>query len=187
MERTRRSRHDRLTHEQQELVMESRERGVKMAVAITRRWGTTIGRDDIQSIVDEALCEAAMRFDPNAGNDFLTYGWYYIQGGIRKFVTANVTFPTLLSEAESSTLLSDEQRELSGASLEEREAYHHLSFTLKTLPPLHQRVFVKVSVLGHKVAAVARELGYSRPHLSEVHQKALRQVRSAMQEYRTAA
>ena len=176
----------RLTDTQQALVVESRERGVRVASAIARRWGSTIGRDELQSIVDESLCEAALRFDQGAGTDFLTYGWYFIQGGIRKHITASVGFPTLLSDTEV-TSCSEEHRHLQSSDHEHREAYQHLSSTLRTLPVLHRRVFVKASVLGHKVAAVARELGYSRPHLSEVHQKALRQVRRAMLEYKTAA
>ena len=70
-----------------ELVLSHREAGRKVARSILRKWRANIPEDELNSMVDLALCEAAMRFDPEKGAQFLTFLFYHIRGHLIRWVT----------------------------------------------------------------------------------------------------
>ena len=51
----------------EELVLEHRMSGRKLARSLLNKWNIRLGTDEINSTVDLALCEAATRFCPDRG------------------------------------------------------------------------------------------------------------------------
>ena len=56
--------------ERKVLILEHRVSARRMAKRILRKWRASLHLDDLYSVVDTALCEAALRFDPERGVQF---------------------------------------------------------------------------------------------------------------------
>ena len=61
------------------LIESHRESARRIALSIIRRWQCTFTEDEIASISDLALCEAARKFDEGKGAKFTTYLYYHIK------------------------------------------------------------------------------------------------------------
>lgn len=62
----------------------------KLAATIMKRWNSRLPKEEVQSLANVALCEAAARFDPDRGVKFVTYLFYFIKGQLGVAVTASV-------------------------------------------------------------------------------------------------
>ncbi|OVE79762.1 hypothetical protein BVY02_02340, partial [bacterium J17] len=69
-----------------ELILEHRENGRKLARSMLRKWRVRMPAEEIDSIVDLTLCEAAKRFDPDKGASFMTFFFYHLRGHLVRAV-----------------------------------------------------------------------------------------------------
>lgn len=189
--------------ERQERILENRERATIMARALLKKWGAWIDGDDLQSIVDMALCEAAKHFRPTGATAFLSYAFYYIKGSLIQSISdARLRGVTGLRGRECEKVAyeaASTPTEVHGEhavatsdycpdeTVMRGETRNWLAANLTQLSGLEQRVVCGVDVLEFKVAALARKLGYSRGHLSMIRQQAIRKMRSFDQDFPLAA
>ena len=69
-----------------DLILNHRENGRKLARSILRRWRVRMLTDEIDSIVDLTLCEAAKRFSTDFGASFMTFFFYHLRGHLVRAV-----------------------------------------------------------------------------------------------------
>lgn len=72
------------------LILEHRELGRKIATKMLRGWKIRLTSEEVASIVDITLCEAALNFDNTKGTQFSTYYFYYLRGNLVTTIEKNV-------------------------------------------------------------------------------------------------
>jgi len=181
------------------LVLEHRENGRKLARSMLRRWRARMNAEEVDSIVDLTLCEAAKRYSPTHGASFMTFFFYHLRGYlVRAVATAmnshNVLLPfqnrpgsdlseiahigedafkSFLPECASFGLREVESPEnllLRKESIEVcRKAYDKLD-------ELEQEVITRSFKNEEPLVNIAQSLGYSRCHISRVKKRALERL-----------
>src|SRR5690349_7137351 len=68
------------------LILDHRENGRKLARSILRRWRVRMPAEEIDSIVDLSLCEAARRYSSERGASFMTFFFYHLRGHLVRSV-----------------------------------------------------------------------------------------------------
>lgn len=184
-------------HSYHELVISERARARKLAHHILNHWNATLDRDEFESVVDLALCEAARNFKPQHDVKFSTYLFYFLKGALIRsiaFSKKDRCIPLDKEEHEQRSLLPAHELEEAAArqgysfssdGLTEKNVYldelrQYCEKALRGLSELERTVVFRVHVLDFKLARVARDLGYSRGHISELRTKAFRKVREEM-------
>ena len=196
------SRDDLRVKWEHELILGARPIARKMGMRFLHRWGARIEMDELESLADLALVEAAKCFNPTRGANFVTYLYFFLRGYLIREMTHRHHGEFLCGEGVDLERLSAHEQEgalfSEGAALhsyeespehemyvhEIREACHE---ALAALSELERTVVMEVHVQEVKVAALARRLGYSRGHLSEVRRHAFSMLRENLEEFRTAA
>lgn len=174
------------TFDQHQMVMEFREKARKMARSILRRWRAHIEINELDSVVDLALCEAVSRFEPERGVSFITYMFYYLKGHLIKTVTSLANNKTvsddkdegfliedLLSTEASEQVLADEKMYINQMLLLSKDIYGSLDRLERTIL---QRLFVN----DEQLIDVAADLGYSRCHVSRIKKKAIETLQTKL-------
>lgn len=191
-----------LNHFSTEIVLHYREDAHRMAFRLLRVWGVTVDHGEIRSHADLALCEAALRYKPNQGSKFTTYLFFFIKGvlaralgkqrRVRSYETSD--FDTIqggewrshgaggVVDPIDDTLEGNPERLINFIELK-RECYG----AVMRLNPLERTVIAHSVVNDSKVAPMARMLGYSRGHISEVKGRALKKLKTALNDFRFAA
>ena len=175
----------------------------KIAHQLLKRWGAGMERDEVRSIADLALCEAAKGFEPGRGASFVTYLYFYIRGFLIRELTSRSKGEFLLKEEETERVsLSVFQEGAPDFSMHVcRQALEHLpdeevyvrqireacNQALQILTEVEREIVLRVHVLDFKVAAVARQLGYSRGHVSELRRRAFTKLQHELEPFRRAA
>ena len=78
-----------LTSEQREqLILDHRSCAVKLSAYFLKKWGSFIEHDELQSLSDIALCEAALRYRTDKGAQFQTLLFFYVKNVIIKEIKA---------------------------------------------------------------------------------------------------
>lgn len=187
------------------LIIENRSRARKLARSILRRWHSRLDLEEVDSIVDLSLCEAAQRFNPEIGAGFMTFLFYHLRGNLIRAVTVAAT-ANALPVAEVSSLASfDPDRDFIGkkaASLMNsievagalngnehvspdealakkelirisKEARNHLDY-------LEKEVIERIYMNEEQLLDIAKDLGYSRCHISRIKRKALEALYNGM-------
>ncbi len=67
-------------------IIEHREIGRKLACRLLREWRVQLNSDDLDSIVDLTICEAAGRFDEARGVRFTTFLYHYMRGNLLRTI-----------------------------------------------------------------------------------------------------
>ena len=67
-------------------IIEHREIGRKLACRLLREWRVQLNSDDLDSIVDLTVCEAAGRFDESRGVRFTTFLYHYMRGNLLRTI-----------------------------------------------------------------------------------------------------
>ena len=75
--------------EKEDLITQSRLKARKLARSILRKWNARLDLQEVDSIVDLSLCEAAHRFDPSVGASFMTFLFYHLRGNLIRTITAS--------------------------------------------------------------------------------------------------
>ena len=177
------------------LVLSSRESAQRLGHYILRSWGARLEQEEFVSAVDLALCEAAARFDPKRKVKFSTFLFFYLKRALIRSIQFSKGLPSISLEEVSdlstrrARLRSEEVRakalERSGLidyhSPEQiayqQEVGRQCRAALDKLSELERAIVVRVHVMGFKLARVARQLGYSRGHVSELKGRAFRKLR----------
>lgn len=185
----------------EELILTHRENGRKLARSILRRWRVRMMTDEIDSIVDLTLCEAAKRFSTEFGASFMTFFFYHLRGHlVRAVATAAQASNLFLSFAQSSGFDTLERIFPSGQEnawnyvpeqgvagnreidtpenilLRKEEA----AITKKACGQLDslQREIIDRSYSDEQALIdIAKDLGYSRCHISRVKKVALKKLK----------
>ncbi|MBP9838291.1 MAG: sigma-70 family RNA polymerase sigma factor, partial [Proteobacteria bacterium] len=179
-----------------QLVLDHRENGRKIARSILRRWRVRMPADEIYSIVDLALCEAAKRFKRNQGASFLTFFFYHLRGHLVRSVARAAQGNNLfLSYAKSMGIETGDYQlnnsEMIWPNLPEylifgqndietpenlimrQEKITHCQDACDKLDTLEKEVIDRSFATDESLVDIADSLGYSRCHISRVKKGAL--------------
>ena len=185
------------------LILTYRDKALKMTRGFLKKWGSHIDEDELISVSDLSLCEAASRFDESRNVSFITFLFYYIKGNLVKAVINSSiingcdrdTYLERNGEKEYSTsqnklqeILNNEVAECSMGSskdtpvdlLLKKELYSISKETCKGLDDVERKIIEKIYLQGEQVVNVAKELGYSRCHISRMKRSALEGLEKAI-------
>ena len=184
----------------QRLILENRIPGRKVARQILSRWGVHLEAEEIDSVVDLALCEAARYFRQGRGTSFLTYSYLYIKGGLARTVAAQVKAhdslyrePLEAVEHEHSSVNHECANDLSSAIPTAEnvvwlsELRELCSRALTLLSGLEREVLVRNCVMEEKMESIACSRGMSRGYLFAVRSSAIKKMRGDLETFKLAA
>ena len=178
------------------LVLDHRQNGRKLARSILRRWRVRMPADEIDSVVDLSLCEAARRYSSKHGAAFLTFFFYHLRGHLVRAVTRAAQSSNIFiaqgqhngidttewqhggSDAVSSCF-SDHlllyYRDSTTPEIEvlRKENIAQCRIALAKLDRLQQEIVSRSFEEDEPLIDIARQLGYSRCHISRVKKSAL--------------
>lgn len=177
------------------LIVKSRTKARKLARSMLRKWNARLDINEVDSIVDLSLCEAASRYSPDLGASFMTFLFYHLRGNLIRSISTSAQsnlVPLLDGDPSSPEELEDLQEIFKGANAHDiAEALNgtdvarpdeilmqkemiELSQQAKTkLDSLARQVLDRVYVAEEQLIDIAAELGYSRCHMSRVKRRAL--------------
>jgi len=181
------------------LILDYRANARKLSRSILRRWHARLDLEELDSVVDLALCEAARRYNPNKGASFMTFLFYHLRGCLVRAVDAAANVNAIPAAAfEVSELSSDygcdslrhsvtgnnnandiaealcnQEYMLPDEVLYKREVSDLSQFACAKLDNLEQEVIYRIYAEEQPLVDIARALGYSRCHISRVKKRAL--------------
>lgn len=193
----------RLSLEQvQQLVIDHRENGRKLARSLLNQWRVRMPAEEIYSIVDLTLCEAAKRYRPDKGASFMTFLYYHLRGQlVRAVASAANANQMFVSHAKNSGIDLGDWENYQGDALPtfiepnvlgvthaetpedqllRKEKIDRCRGALDTLDTLEQEVLQRAYENEQQLTDIARELGYSRCHISRVKRRALEQLAAVL-------
>jgi RNA polymerase sigma factor (sigma-70 family) len=188
-----------------ELILNHRENGRKLARSILRRWQVNMPAEEVDSIVDLTLCEAAVRYDVNKGASFITFLFYHLRGRlVRAVASATSDSQLFLAVAQSAGLdVSDwttanedtavgilpdfnieRQTEVESpeALLIKKEKTSLCQTAVYKLDELEREIIDRSYCQDEPLVDIAKLLGYSRCHISRVKKRALDRIRGIIGE-----
>ena len=180
------------------LILFHRAAARKMAQRLLIHWNARIEDEEIGSIADLALCEAAKCYDERKGAGFSTYLFFYLRGFlIREISTRRRNFLSFKEEATLDHLISkdfqddpsmdnafdffQQQAFKPDDALYSKELQNACGRAVQNLSDLERKIVLRVHVFDFKVAAVARQLGYSRGRISEIRRQAFFKLRENLE------
>lgn len=184
-----------------ELILQHRENARKLAYSLLRRWRVTTCHDDLNSLVDLTLCEAANRFSPLQGASFMTFMFYYMRGNlarmIAKMARSSKVFVIAGNDAINASIACANPQANASLSIASTDDFGHYDnqiipddiyerkerLTLckqaaAELDPLEREVLERLYGQDETVVDIAKSLGYSRCHISRVKKTALDRFKS---------
>lgn len=189
------------------LILEHRENGRKLSRSILRRWRVRMPAEEIDSIVDLALCEAARRYSPDKGAAFMTFLFYHLRGHlVRSVARAAQATNVFLAYGQQGEVESTEWQHVSSEPLwsfapdhllfGQRDAETPENVVLRQekidqcrdavarLDELEKEVITRSYASEQPLVDIARSLGYSRCHISRVKKSALDRLKVIIAESR---
>lgn len=176
-----------------DLVLNNRDKAKKLARSMLRKWRSRLELDEVDSVVDLSLCEAAMRFDPKRGASFITFLFYHLRGNLIRLVSDAANQNTLplfdrelldgafdasqsnpiANAIEIAAALTGQEQVLPDEHFYKKEVAGLSRKACEKLDLLEQEVICRVFMNEEHLFDVAENLGYSRCHISRVKRKAL--------------
>ena len=183
-----------------ELILTHRENGRKLARSILRRWRVRMPADEIDSIVDLALCEAARRYSSERGASFMTFYFYHLRGHLVRSVARAAQASNLflaftqhngvdttdwqhLSSDAMWSLVPDQmlfgQRDVETPEhvVLRKEKISECRDAVTKLDELEKEIINRSFSSEEPLVDIARALGYSRCHISRVKKTALERLK----------
>jgi RNA polymerase sigma factor (sigma-70 family) len=178
----------------EKIILRSRTKARKLAKSLLRRWNARLDINEIDSIVDLSLCEAASRFSPEVGASFMTFLFYHLRGNLIRTISVAANANTVpLLDGDSSDDLDiaggsfTQSYEIANAvtgteavrpdeALIRNEMIKLSSAAKDRLDTLAKQVLDRVFVDEEQLIDIAYDLGYSRCHISRVKRRALEAV-----------
>ena len=190
-----------------ELILSHRENGRKLARSILRRWQVKMAAEEIDSIVDLTLCEAAPRYDVTKGASFITFLFYHLRGHLVRAVASATNETSIFhalaqsagldttdwaipeTEDEAATNVMPDYLMNTHHGMEEpeslvieKERSELYTAACEKLDELEQQVIDRSYAGDESLVDIAKSLGYSRCHISRVKKRALERLRSYISE-----
>lgn len=148
--------------------------------------------DEVDSIVDLALCEAAQRFSPTKGASFMTFFFYHLRGHLVRAVARATQINNFQATIEGDTeneadlsnysqyihlvdqeLYSQREQETPEELVLRREKIGVCRDALDSLDSLEKVVLERSYADDEALVDIASTLGYSRCHISRVKKSAM--------------
>lgn len=183
-----------------ELVLNHRENGRKLGRSILRRWRVRMPSDEIDSIVDLALCEAAQRYSAEKGASFMTFFFYHLRGHLVRSVARaaqssnifmafgesagmdvgdwqDVDADALWGYLPDSSVFGNKEVETPEHKVLQNETINECRTAVSKLDTLEQQILHRSFAEEQPLVDIAKSLGYSRCHISRVKKSALDQLK----------
>lgn len=187
------------------LILDHRENGRKLARSILRKWRVRMPADEIDSVVDLALCEAAKRFSEKYGASFMTFYFYHLRGHLVRAVARaansnnifmafaqnmgmeaedwpHVSNEVIWAYAPDTRVFGQQDIETPEKSVIRHEREEQCREAIGKLDSLEQEVISRSFHGEQPLVNIARNLGYSRCHVSRVKKAALERLRVILDE-----
>lgn len=169
------------------LILENQELAVKMAFSMLSKWRFQLPKPEVQSTASLALCEAANRFDSDRGVNFGTFLFSYVRGHLLKEITASYNrkqrFVLVEDNCEAEKCsIREEKSVCPEAIVGQGELLSLLHQAKLKLTELEARILERCFGDDMTVVDVAKELGYSRGHVSRMKSDALELLAEAFSE-----
>jgi len=179
-----------------QLILNHRENGRKLARSILRRWRVRMPAEEIDSIVDLALCEAARRYSSDRGASFMTFFFYHLRGHLVRSVARaaqgnnvflafaknagvdtgewpNLSAEVLWSYVPDYLVFGQRDIETPEHVIMRREKIKQCRTACAQLDTLEREIIDRSFASEQPLVDIARSLGYSRCHISRVKKSAL--------------
>ncbi len=185
------------------LILDHRENGRKLSRSILRRWRVRMPSEEIDSIVDLALCEAARRYSSTHGASFMTFFFYHLRGHlVRSVARAAQGSNVFLAFARSAGLENPEwsqntveaacaympdyivnsQRDQESPEnvMIRQEKISQCQTACSQLDTLEREILDRSYAEEQPLVDIAKSLGYSRCHISRVKKSALDRLKAIL-------
>ena len=159
------------------LIVEHRTVGLRLAQRILSRWQMRLCFDELTSLVDLSLCEAAAQFQENRGAQFSTFLFYYIRGNIVQHVERSVALKNMTALPEDDRYLGDDGDTPEQTFLrdEQRKVIKQLCCSL----PLEEREVIMQRFLQELPRkTVAANLNLTTANVKSIEKRAMFQLRT---------
>lgn len=160
------------------LILENRVYGRKLARKFLNVWNFRIDWDEVCSLVDMALCVAAKRFRVDRGACFKTFLFFYVKGELTAEIRKRKRAPVSTigsQELESKIEQSSIKHPTNDLSITIQSSLRHLS-------RLERIILVEVFFEDRSSADIAKQLGYTRHHVTRLKRQALRKMRDSIED-----
>ncbi len=193
------SKNDKLLAQYESLILDHRENGRKLSRSILRRWRVHMPGEEVDSIVDLALCEAAQRFSPKKGASFMTFFFYHLRGHLVRAVARATQASSILSGPKEDgdldtsldiissygTFIDNElnaQRDQENPEqiILRREKILFCRDAMAALDSLEKVVLERSYGSDETLVDIAKSLGYSRCHISRVKKAAMHRLKTVL-------
>lgn len=180
---------------QEAMILQHRTKARKLGLSILRKWHARIHLDELYSIVDLSLCEAARLYNPNKGASFLTFLFYHLRGNLIRAVSDAVnstSVPYALLESADGHLDGGDGKVGTAIDIAEALCNHESLLPDETLLKkeirgitrdacgklhnLEREIVERMYLTGEQVMDIAHDLGYSRCHVSRIKKSALKSL-----------
>lgn len=184
-----------------QLVMNNREQARKLGCSMLRRWNIKIDLEELYSIVDLSLCEAAKHFNPKKKVSFITFLFYHLKGNlvrtIAQAVNKTATPYDFKDEDFESGVVGHESinpgdfAESIGSNFElmrpDAALYKEELFSIgfqacERLDPLEKEVIYNVILHEEQVTEIAKQLNFSRCYISKIKTQALSKLKEQLED-----
>ena len=183
-----------------ELVLQHREIAWRLALRMVTRWGSRIEHEELRSLTDTALCEAASRYRYDAGAAFMTFFFYHLKGCLVKTIAARSKRNLLLVD-DVETLLhktgrtvgeeATYRKEIAVAadycdevSLEDavviRDLVNKCVLASSKLRGLDREIIQRVYINGEDLNSLPDSMGFSRGHIFRVRSRAIAKLKKML-------
>lgn len=173
----------------------------KLALSMVTKWKCRIEKDELQSVIDLALCEAASRYNSSHGAAFMTFLYYHLKGKLIKTIAARAdqglvfiddyerTRLSICGDDDVSDVRSSEWKQFAAsdeAIFEPEEALYRQQLVdicykaCQRLRGIEREVIWRIYFENKELSQVTTEMGYSRGHLFRVRMRALEKIRKAV-------
>lgn len=185
------------------LILDHRDNGRKLARSILRRWRVRMPPEEVDSIVDLALCEAARRYSSEHGASFMTFFFYHLRGHLVRSVAraaqgSNVFLAFARSAGIENPEWSEQTVEAAWAYMPEyivhtqrehdtpehamirQEKIEQCQTACAQLDTLEREIIDRSFASEQPLVDIAKSLGYSRCHISRVKKSALDRLKTIL-------
>ena len=182
--------------EKNKLILENREQGQKIACSILRKWDCRLELEEVESLVDLSLCEAVKNYDPNKGASFITFLYYHLRGNLIRTINTRATRSPLpleftdenlesgfigkerINQAEIAEVMGSERATQPDALCEHRQLCKIAEEACDKLSELEKEIIFNIYLQEAQVTKLAKDLKYSRCHISRLKTSAIKKLRS---------
>jgi len=188
---------------QHRLIEEHQQVAIKMAQTILKSWGAYLEEDEVSSICNLSLCEAAKMFKPAIGVKFSSFLFYYLKGNLIRSVSCchkTKEFETTCGSAgelESHSLSSNSElcknnvidfslaaishdSQIPNVKYFKKQILTGLTEALGKLKDCELEIVQRYYFEGKSAREVAEELGKCRSNVIQTKNRALAKLRKSM-------